>query len=101
TLSITGNVDVGSGTALAVGAFNITVSGTTSVTGSLIHNSATAAKTYTGNVTINSGGTWNETAAAAISFGGNLQNDGTLTASTGVHTFTGASKTFSGANAIS
>ena len=31
---------------------------------------------------------------------GNLQNNGTLTAGTGVHTFTGAARTLSGANAI-
>jgi MSHA biogenesis protein MshQ len=99
-LTISGNLSVGSGTQFTVGAFNIGVTGTTSVTGTLIHNSATGTKTYTGNVTINNGGIWNETAAAAISFGGNLQNDGTLTAGTGVHTFTGTAKTFSGVSAI-
>ena len=58
-------------------------------------------KRLPGNVTINNGGTWNETAASAVTFGGNLQNDGSLTASTGTHTFSGsANKTFSGANAI-
>lgn len=99
-LSVGGNLGVGSGTTLTVAGFNIAVTGTTSVSGTLTHSSATGTKTYTGNVTINNGGAWNETAAAAISFGGNLQNDGTLTASTGVHTFTGATKTLSGANAI-
>jgi hypothetical protein len=99
-LTISGNLSVGSGTQFTVGAFNIGVTGTTLVTGTLIHNSATGTKTYTGNVTINNGGIWNETATAAISFGGNLQNDGALTAGTGVHTFSGAAKTFSGANAI-
>ena len=99
-LSVGGNLNVGSGTTLTVAGFNIAVTGTTSVSGTMTHSSATGTKTYTGDVTINSGGTWNETAAAAISFGGDLQNDGTLTASTGVHTFTGAAKTLSGANAI-
>ncbi|MBI5922165.1 MAG: hypothetical protein HY847_11045 [Betaproteobacteria bacterium] len=99
-LAITGNLDVGSGTQLTVAGFNITVTGTTSVTGTLLHNNAAGTKTYTGNVTINNGGLWNETAAEDFSFGGNLQNDGTLTASTGVHTFINAGRTFSGANEI-
>ena len=121
-LAIGGNLTVGSGTQLTVAGFNIGVTGTTSVTGTLTHNSATGTKTYTGDVTINSGGLLSESAAAAIAYGGNvvisnggtltesgaaimsfagnLQNDGTLTASTGVHTFSGTTKTFSGANAI-
>ncbi|MFI5253638.1 MAG: beta strand repeat-containing protein, partial [Bacteroidota bacterium] len=101
-LAITGNLTVGTGTTFTVAGFNITVTGTTSVTGTLTHSSATGTKTYTGNVIINSGGIWNDNAAAvAISFAGNLQNDGTMNAGTGVHTFTGAAKTFSGASAIS
>jgi len=94
------NLVVGSGTQLTVGGFTFGVTGTTSVTGTLLHNAAAGLKTYTGNVTINNTGVWNETATAAFSFGGNLQNDGTFTASTGVHTFTGATRTFSGANEI-
>ncbi|MFI5253639.1 MAG: T9SS type A sorting domain-containing protein [Bacteroidota bacterium] len=101
-LAITGNLTVGTGTTFTVAGFNLTVTGTTSVTGTLTHSSATGTKTYTGNVIINSGGIWNDNAAAvAISFAGNLQNDGTMNAGIGVHTFTGAAKTFSGANAIS
>ncbi len=101
-LTISGNLDVGSGTTFTVADFNITVTGTTSVSGTLTHSSATGTKTYTGNVTINNGGTWNDNAdAIAISFGGNLQNDGIFNAGTGLHTFTGATKTFSGNNPIS
>ena len=63
---------------------------------------AAATITCSSNVTNNSGGTWSETAAAAISFGGNLQNDGTFTTSTGTHTFTGtATKMLGGTNEIS
>ena len=99
-MTIGGNVDVGGGTQFTVAGFNIAVTGTTSVTGTLTHGSATGTKTYTGSVTINNGGTWSETAAPAITFGGDLQNNGTLTASTGLHTFTGSTRTFSGTNAI-
>lgn len=77
----------------------LSVAGATTVPGLLTISATTGTKTFTGNVTIN-GGTWSETAAEAIAFGGNLQNDGTLTASTGVHTFSGAARTFSGANPI-
>ena len=38
------------------------------------------ASTYTGDVAINNGGLWNETAAPAISFGGSLDAQGTFTA---------------------
>jgi cell division septation protein DedD len=100
-LAINGNLDVGSGTTFTAAGYDITVTGTTSVTGMLTISSITGTKTFTGDVTINSSGTWNETANEAISFGGDLQNDGTLTAGTGTHTFTGSAKTFSGANPIS
>ncbi len=107
TKTIAGNVTilsiltVGAGTTFTVGAFNITQSDTTVVNGTLTHSSATGAKIYT-DVIINSGGVWNDNAAAvAISFGGSLQNDGTLNAGTGTHTFTGTSKSFSGVSAIS
>lgn len=79
---------------------SLSVAGATTVSGTLDIASANGTKTFTGNVIVNSGGTWSETVAEAVSFGGNLQNDGTLTANTGVHAFTGAAKTFSGANPI-
>jgi len=79
---------------------SLSVAGATTVSGTLNIASANGTKTFTGNVIVNSGGTWSETVAEAISFGGNLQNDGTLTANTGVHAFTGAARTFSGANPI-
>jgi hypothetical protein len=99
TANVTANpatITINSGGQLTVGGFNLTVTGATTVDGTLLHNNSAGTHIYTGNVTINSGGVWNETAAAAISFGGNLQNDGSFTASTGTHTFTGTSKTFSG-----
>ncbi|MEI7437322.1 MAG: hypothetical protein WCL16_11030, partial [bacterium] len=103
-LAIGGNLAVWSNTTLTVGGFTFAVAGTTSVSGTLAHNNNTGLKTYVGDVTINSGGIWNETTAAiGFSFAGSLQNDGTLTVianSNGVHTFTGAGKTLSGANAI-
>ena len=102
-LSVTGTATVGAITVTA-GTLSVsnsvTVSGATSVTGTFTIASATGTKTF-GNVTINNGGTWNNTAANEdVSIGGNLQNDGTINSGTGVYTFTGTSKTFSGANEI-
>ncbi|MEI6575480.1 MAG: hypothetical protein WCO63_04805, partial [Bacteroidota bacterium] len=113
--------DVSAASALSVGAFALTVSGTTTIGGgfsgsNLTITSATGTKTFTGAVTINSGGSFTESAAATLVFGsdvtiggtitesaaavvgiaGNLTNNGTYTASTGVHTFSGTAKTFSG-----
>ncbi len=100
SVTVTSILTVGSGTTFAVGATPITVLDATIINGTLLHSSAAGTpKTYT-DVTINGGGAWTETAAVVISFGGNLQNDGTLTASTGAHTFTGSGKTFSGTSPI-
>ncbi len=103
TLSAGVPLTINAGATLATGATNtwtLTVGGTTSVSGTLTLAN-TGAKTFTGDVTVNSGGVWNETGVAAINYAGNLQNDGTtFTASTGVHTFSGAIKTISGASAL-
>jgi len=103
-LSIGGNLMVGTGTTFTVAGYNFTVAGLTAVSGTLSHTSATGLKTFTGDVTIYSGGTWSETATGVTSvIAGNLRNDGTLNAAfntNGVHTFTGTGKTFSGANVV-
>ena len=121
-----GNLTVGDGTTLSVGgAFAFTVSGTTTIgtgtSGTLSITNATGTKTFTGAVTINAGGAITETAAATLSFGndvtitgtltesgaavvgiaGNLTNNGTYNASTGVHTFSGATKTIGGSSTTS
>ena len=96
-LAITGNLNVGTGTIFTVGSnFTLGVTGTTSVTGRYNDNS-TGAKTLTGDLTINTGGVWDETVVSAYSIAGNFTNNATtFTASTGTHTFSRASKTLSG-----
>jgi hypothetical protein len=124
-LSIGGSLNIGNGTTFTSGAYGLSVGGTTTVgggaSGTLNISGATGAKTFTGAVTINAGGALTESAAAALSFGGdvtiggtltengaavvaiagNLQNNGTYTASTGAHTFSGPAKTIGGNNAMS
>jgi len=124
-LAITGNLLIGDGTSLTVGAFTLSVGGTTTVgngnSGTLSITSATGTKTFTGAVTIDSGGNMTETAAATLSFGsdvniygtltesgaatvgiaGSFTNNGAYTASTGTHTFSGATKTISGSSITS
>jgi hypothetical protein len=123
-LTINGNLTIGNGAAFTAGAYALSVAGTTTVgggtSGALGISSATGTKTFNGPVVINTGGALTESAAATLSFGGdvtiggtltesgaavvgiagNLQNNGTYTAGTGVHTFSGAAKTMSGARAI-
>ena len=124
-LTITGNLIIGNSTTFTAAAYALTVSGTITVgggtSGTLAISSATGTKTFTGAVTINSGASMTENAAATLVFGsdvtisgtltesgaatvgiaGNLTDNGTYTASTGVHTFSGASKTLSGTSSIS
>ncbi|MDD5571941.1 MAG: hypothetical protein PHD97_12395, partial [Bacteroidales bacterium] len=125
-LAIGVNLVIGNGTTFTVAGFTLNVTGTTTVgggtSGSLQISSATGTKTFTGNVTINNGATLSESAAATLSFGGDvtINNGGTLTengaavvgiagsllvngaytASTGVHTFSGATKTIGGTTAV-
>ncbi len=123
-LTINGNLTIGNGAAFTAGAYALTVTGTTTVgggtSGALSISSATGTKAFTGPVAINTGGALTESAAATLSFGGdvtiggtltefgaavvgiagNLQNNGTYTAGTGVHTFSGTAKTMGGNRAI-
>ncbi len=74
----------------------LVVTGTTSVTGAF-NLGGTSTKTFSGDVTLNAGAIWNETAAATINFGGSfLNNATTFTSNTGTHNFTGAGKTLGG-----
>lgn len=115
-------LNINNGSTLTVGGFTLTVSGVTTVgqgtSGSIVINSATGTKTFTGNVIINAGASITESAAATLSFGadvtitgtltengaatvgiaGSLTNNGTYNASTGIHTFNGTTKILSGSS---
>ncbi|WP_409417670.1 LamG-like jellyroll fold domain-containing protein [Flavobacterium sp. PS2] len=74
----------------------LTVNGVTTVDGTLAHAVNNVAKRYTGLVTINSGGTWNNSINSAINFRGGITNNGTFNSGTGVQTFETNNQTITG-----
>ena len=98
TLILNIPLTITSGATLATGTtatWNLIVGGSTILSGTLILAN-TAIKEFTGDVTINSGGAWIETVAATVCYAGNLHNDGSYYALTGIHMFKGTNKTISG-----
>ena len=95
TTTVGGILTISAGT-LDTNTQTLTVTGASDITGTIDLDTGT--KTFTGNVTLNSGAVWSETGAAVVVFGGNLANAATtFTASTGLHTMSGATKVMSGA----
>ncbi|MGC3978118.1 MAG: hypothetical protein QM751_07750 [Paludibacteraceae bacterium] len=99
--SVTGKVQVNSGGALVLSNYNVTIAGGLTINGTVQLSSNSGTKAFTGDVALNSGAVWNETAGATVSFGGNFTNNGTFTANSGAHTFSGTSKLIGGTNSIS
>ncbi len=98
--NVTGNFNIASGTN-TLGTATITVTGTTDISGSLNITSSTGTKTFVGKITINNGGTWdNSTGNSAIVLRGGLENNGTFTSGTGTYTFNTNSQTISGTNGL-
>jgi len=105
-LTVTGNLGIGDGTIVNVGAYNLGVTGITTVgggsTGQLIFNSLAGTKTFTGQVSIAAGGIWNNPANSAVEFRGGITNNatGTFTAGSGVHSFTTNAQALNGTFSI-
>lgn len=96
-VTVGGNLNIGTGATFTPAGFALTVSGATSVTGTLTISSAIGTKAFNGDVTVNTGGIWNNNIAnAALTLPGSISNSGTFNAGTGVHTLSGTSKTISG-----
>ena len=106
TVTISSTLSIGDGTTFTVGAFALSVGGTTTIgggtNGTLTISSATGTKTFIGLVTINSGGSWTNTAAnSPVFFRGGITNSGTFNAGTGLNTFDTNSQALSGTFNIS
>lgn len=84
--TVLGNLNVQAGT-LDITGVTAAVTGTTTVGGTLAISSTGGTKTFTGNVTVNGGGTWNNSSNEIVAMGGSLTNDGTFTSGTGQYTF--------------
>jgi len=99
--TVGGSVQVNNGGTLSLAGNTISIAGNTTVNGNLNITSATGTKTFTGAVTVNSGGVWNNTAAnEAVTLRGGLSNYGTFNAGTGVYTFDTNSQELNGVLAI-
>lgn len=101
TTTVNGDLTITAGT-LNTGAYTLAANGITSVTGTLGITSTTGTKTFTGMVTINSGGVWNNSANEAVTFQGGITHNGAaFTAGTAVQTFDINSQVIGGTTAIS
>jgi hypothetical protein len=95
------NLSIANGATLSVAGFNITVSGTTTLNGTINHTSTTGTKTFTGLTTINATGIWNNnTVNAPINFRGGVSNSGAFNAGTGIHTFNTNNQSLTGTLSI-
>lgn len=84
-------------TTFDAGSLNVT--GTTSVSGTLVWGGTTGTKTL-GDVTVNTGGTWNNAINETFGISGNIVNNGTFSSGTTASTtLTGSGKTISGSSA--
>jgi hypothetical protein len=98
--SVTGNLSIENGGTLTVSQA-ITIGGTTTISGTLNITTTTGTRQFTGLLTVNSGGTWNNgNVAEPINFRGGVTNNGTFTAGTGVYTFSTNSQTINGTLSI-
>ncbi|HSN50110.1 MAG TPA: hypothetical protein VLR52_02685, partial [Bacteroidales bacterium] len=95
------NISIANGSILTIGGFDITVSGTTTVNGTINHTSTTGVKTFTGLVTINATGIWNNnTVNEQINFRGGVSNSGTFNAGTDIYTFSTNNQALTGSLSI-
>jgi hypothetical protein len=102
-LDVTGTTTIGNGGILLISSTNANKTFTGAVTvqsGGNLTETAAATLAFGDDLSINSGGTMTETGAAVTSIAGSLAVGGTYTAGTGTHTFSGTSKSITGAVTI-
>lgn len=97
---IVNSLTVNSGVTFNLSTHNFTSQGSVTLSGTLNDNSATGSNIF-GAITINSGASFNTTSGnPAHEFRGNITNNGTFTTGTGAITFSTASISLLGANAM-
>lgn len=98
---IYGNIELDDVTyGASIAGVTITITGDLTITnGTLSITSATGTKTFM-NLIVNNGATFTNT-SEAVTFNGNIQNDGVFTSGTGIYTLLGNGKTISGTNTVS
>ncbi len=100
-ISIAGKLIIGDNNTFTAAGFDLTVGDSliigSGTGGTFTISSATGAKNINGSLIVNSGGTFNNTAANVnLSIGGHFRNDGTFNAGSATYTLTGSSKEISG-----
>lgn len=84
---------------LTLSTFNFTATSITVKNGGSV--TSTGGTKTIGDITVESAGNWNMASSSAITYSGNIANDGTFTESgSGLRTFSGAAKTISGSAPI-
>ncbi|MEI9921717.1 MAG: PKD-like domain-containing protein [Bacteroidota bacterium] len=75
--------------------------GTTSISGDLNITSASGTKAFIRAVTINAGGTFNNSGNSSVNFQNGITNNGTFTSGTGVYTFDTNNQSLAGSSGVS
>ena len=104
-LAISGSLSIGDGcTFTPASTYTLSVGTTTSIgggtSGSLVISSTSGSKTFTGLVTVNSGGIFNNSGNCPVTYNGGITNSGTFTAGSGIQTFITSSQALTGTISI-
>ncbi|MBV5282676.1 MAG: hypothetical protein JZU53_09630 [Paludibacter sp.] len=87
-ITVANSLSIGNGTSFTTGAYNLTVTGNTTIgTGTLTIGAYNGTKIFKGLLLVNSGGTWNNSGNSPITFQGGITNNGTFTSGSGPYTF--------------
>ncbi|MDQ3075968.1 MAG: hypothetical protein M3Q34_02475 [bacterium] len=101
TTTVAGNLTVSAGT-FQLADQSITVTGTSSITGTIDDNNTTGTNIFIGNLTVNNGGTWTSTGNESYEFRGGLDanSTSTFTSGSGTYTFSTNAQTVDGTQSI-
>jgi fibronectin-binding autotransporter adhesin len=101
TINITNNILVRTGATLNLSRMTLSAGGTTTINGNIIDDHNNGSATFTGLVTINNGGSFTTANTSAFNFRGGITNNGTFNQSAaGAVTFSNNAQTLSGTSTI-